>query len=373
MDTIPCRKFFALPTLLALATPLFCSDSGAQQDPTEIFSLGFEDAEVLVDFIDPNVGGARYSIERSIDLRAAWLGADLAEIGDSPLRLGMRAKLADSGAKSEFFRVRRESVPAVLGFAPLGDSGLETTIIEGADGYEIFVQFQDADGNPIFYTGPVHFSLGGDTDAVTNLTGQVMASGGMARIPLEVVEEAGISALRGLTLELISAPGSPYAIDPSSASVRVNIADDDAYWRGFFEVGGERHRLVLYIERGSGGSLTVGLDAAETEIVGDADQTSPGGQTQLTENVFAAAFESMSVEASAENLFGENVLVTLTLSANNNAAGQKVSDTAIDGEVTLLLEPVDAAHLTTTLTGRFLLNSDPPQVPTDSVPITTTP
>ena len=90
----------------------------AQELPPKLLSMTFEEAEIALDFTDPNLGGARYSIERSPDL-TGWVEDEDAVVGDSFTILGMRASVVGAGVKSEFFRVNREAVPVVLGFAPI--------------------------------------------------------------------------------------------------------------------------------------------------------------------------------------------------------------------------------------------------------------
>jgi len=341
---------FFLSGHLALCCAAFAEDLAIQ----EIQLSG--ESEVRLRFWDGVTGGVRYSVFQSPDMRS-WgttgVQTDSVGLGDRWHEL-----FAPAAGGRSFYQVKSERVQAVVMFS-LG----EITLGESSGSQEVVINFVDEAGQPLIYNGPVSYLWEGTAGAVSNLTGSVIAGGQSVTIPLDVVDNDEVEALKQISLTLEVDAQTGYLVDPAASSTTLTIEENDNYWRGSFQTGTESLDLELFIQRSAAGSvisLTKGTGFLSGELL-------VADSVTHTEANFQVAFPAEMMTANEENLVTEGTQATLSLTAADGMVDQSVDEKMIKGVGVLTISHPDMSYLNTTISGAFLILQDPPIQPTQEL------
>ena len=183
--------------------------------------------------------------------------------------------------------------------------------------------------------------------SVEQTTGTIAVNGNTAAIPLAIADNLETDALRSIWVSLV--PGDELALG-ATASMRVDVIDNDALWTGLLTGMGITEPLEIAILSGPNG--LVGL------WHGDGSGVLPAGAwpgtIARTESSFIVAFEPVVIPPE-RSPGGAGMSVSLRLEADAAEEGEVVSDSLIVGNGTLAFSFDGRSHLNYTHAGSFVL------------------
>ena len=303
-------------------------------------------SDVNISFADSGSGATSYKVESSPDL-ATWspqAAAVSAQGGGE-----FSAVITDAAGTSRFFRV--VAVGGNGGTATAGISMSDIVVEEGGGSAQVRINFSET------YNGPLRYRWNGSIvpgeDGFGSLSGIIQVNGTTATITLSIPDNSTLDDIRQLSISIALGGDTGYGLaegGAGSTTANITVIDDDARWAGTFQHKGESVPLLLELVK-TGASWSGKILSDGTGLF----PAAPGGiaisSISFSESSFSAVASDIVMVASPENALCSDVILSLTLTANQATAGHAVSGEQVVGDASISISKPDSPHLNVTLGG----------------------